>query len=159
LYTPPAPPEATGLDEHVFCHQNDAVIAPAESLPVDSTARTILIVDDDRSVADTFARMLKLEGFSVATALSAEAGLELADSVSPQAIILDMRMPITNGLQFLRHVRSKPHLADVPVAIVTGDYFLPEAIQVELKSLGASIRFKPLWLEDLVALARTLVSA
>jgi DNA-binding response OmpR family regulator len=135
------------------------VIAQAETHPADSPARTILIVDDDRSVADTFSRMLKLEGFNVATAFSAEAGLELADSVSPQAIILDMRMPITNGLQFLRHVRSKPHLVDVPVAIVTGDYFLPEAIQVELRSLGASIKFKPLWLEDLVALARTLVSA
>ena len=135
------------------------MIAPAESLPVDSTTKTILIVDDDRSVADTFARMLKLEGFTVATALSAEAGIELADSVKPQAIILDMRMPITNGLQFLRLVRSKPHLVDVPVAIVTGDYFLPETIQLELKSLGASIRFKPLWLEDLVALAKTLVSA
>jgi DNA-binding response OmpR family regulator len=135
------------------------VIAPAETVPADSTTRTILIVDDDRSVADTFARMLKLEGFGVATALSAEAGLELADKVHPQAIILDMRMPITNGLQFLRLVRSRPHLAQVPVAIVTGDYFLPENIQLELKSLGASIRFKPLWLEDLVALARTLVSA
>jgi len=135
------------------------VIASAENLPVDSTTKTILIVDDDRSVADTFARMLKLEGFAVATALSAEAGIELADSVKPQAIILDMRMPITNGLQFLRLVRSKPHLVDVPVAIVTGDYFLPEGIQLELKSLGASIRFKPLWLEDLVALAKTLVSA
>jgi DNA-binding response OmpR family regulator len=135
------------------------VIAPAETVPADSTTRTILIVDDDRSVADTFARMLKLEGFGVATALSAEAGLELADKVHPQAIILDMRMPITNGLQFLRLVRSRPHLAEVPVAIVTGDYFLPENIQLELKSLGASIRFKPLWLEDLVALARTLVSA
>ncbi len=135
------------------------MIASAENLPVDSTTKTILIVDDDRSVADTFARMLKLEGFVVATALSAEAGIELADSVKPQAIILDMRMPITNGLQFLRLVRSKPHLVDVPVAIVTGDYFLPEGIQLELKSLGASIRFKPLWLEDLVALAKTLVSA
>jgi CheY-like chemotaxis protein len=148
-----------GLDEHVFQPQNDAVIAPAESLPVDSTIRTILIVDDDRSVADTFARMLKLEGFAVATALSAELGLELAESVRPQAIILDMRMPITNGLQFLRLVRSKPHLADVPVAIVTGDYFLPEAVQLELKALGAQLKFKPLWLEDLVKLAKTLVSA
>ena len=37
-------------------------------------------MDDDRSVADTFARMLKLEGFGVATALSAEAGLELAET-------------------------------------------------------------------------------
>ena len=135
------------------------MIAPAESQATESATRTILIVDDDRSVADTFARMLKLEGFSVVTALTAESGLELADNVRPDAIILDMRMPIINGLQFLRTVRSRPHLVDIPVAIVTGDYFLAEPIQLELKSLGASIRFKPLWLEDLIALARTLVSA
>ena len=121
--------------------------------------KTILIVDDDRAVAETFARILQLEGYEVATALSAETGLELASTVQPHAIILDMRMPITTGLQFLRLVRSKPHLVDVPVAIVTGDYFLPDSIQQELKSLGASIRFKPLWLEELTALARTLVSA
>ena len=155
---PLGPRSRPDLDGHVFCPQNDAVI-PLTGRVADQTTRTILIVDDDRSVADTFARMLKLEGFGVATALSAEAGLELADSVRPNAIILDMRMPITNGLQFLRLVRSKPHLVDVPVAIVTGDYFLPDSIQHELKSLGASIRFKPLWLEDLIALAKTLVSA
>jgi DNA-binding response OmpR family regulator len=142
----------------VVTHQNDAVIASAETSLAESATRTILIVDDDRSVADTVARMLKLEGFQVATALSAEIGLELADSVGPDAIILDMRMPITNGLQFLRLIRAKPHLSGVPVAIVTGDYFLSEPIQHELRSLGASIRFKPLWLEDLIALARTLVS-
>lgn len=135
------------------------MIAPVQGSTAGSAVRTILIVDDDKAVAETFARMLKLEGFSVATAVSAEAGLELADSVRPDAIILDMRMPITNGLQFLRQVRSKPHLVDIPVAIVTGDYFLSESIQHELKALGASIRFKPLWLEDLLALARTLVSA
>lgn len=135
------------------------MIAAAQSRPAESTLRTILIVDDDVSVADTFARMLKLEGFSVATALSAEAGLELADNVLPDAIILDMRMPITNGLQFLRQVRARPHLVDIPVAIVTGDYFLSDSVQAELKALGASLRFKPLWLEDLLALARTLVSA
>ena len=135
------------------------MIASTENVPADSTTRTILIVDDDRSVADTFARILTLEGFGVSTALSAEAGLTLADSVRPHAIILDMRMPITSGLQFLRLVRAKPHLVDVPVAIVTGDYFLPDSVQLELKALGASIRFKPLWLEDLIALAKTLVPA
>lgn len=135
------------------------MIAPAEPCSTRPTTRTILIVDDDHSVADTFSRMLKLEGFTVVAALSAEAGLELADNVQPDAIILDMRMPITNGLQFLRLIRARPHLVDVPVAIVTGDYFLPESIQQELKTLGASLRFKPMWLEDLVALARTLVTA
>jgi two-component system OmpR family response regulator len=134
------------------------VIAAAESPQAEPATKTILIVDDDRSVADTFARMLKCEGFEVATAINAETGLELAENVRPNAIILDMRMPITNGLQFLRLVRAKPHLIDVPVAIVTGDYFLSEPIQQELKSLGASIRFKPLWMEDLIALAKTLIA-
>ena len=151
-------PPARQLDADPFCLHYDAVIASAESPTTHSATKTILIVDDDRSVADTFARMLKLEGFEVATAINAEAGLELADNVRPSAIILDMRMPITNGLQFLRLLRAKPHLVEVPVAIVTGDYFLSDPIQHELKTLGASIRFKPLWLEDLIALAKTLVA-
>ncbi len=134
------------------------MISTAPANAIDAVmSRSILIVDDDRSVADTFARMLQLEGFSVQTALDASSGLELADARPPHAIILDMRMPLINGIQFLRQVRARPHLAGIPVAIVTGDYFLSDAIQQELQTLGASIRFKPLWLEDLVALARTLI--
>jgi two-component system, OmpR family, response regulator PrrA len=147
------------LDVQIVRPENDAVIAPAEPRFTQVATHTVLIVDDDQSVADTFARMLKLEGFEVATALSADEGIELANQVHPDAVILDMRMPIKTGLQFLRLLRALPHLADVPVAIVTGDYFLPEPIQNELQALGASIRFKPLWLEDLIALAKTLVNS
>jgi CheY-like chemotaxis protein len=147
------------LDADLVWLQNDAVIPPADEPLASDHPRTILIVDDDRSVADTFARLLELEGFKVHTALNAEAGLELAERVHPDAIILDMRMPITNGLQFLRLVRSKPHLVEVPVAIVTGDYFLPEPLQMEIKALGAALKFKPMWLEDLLTLAKTMVSA
>jgi DNA-binding response OmpR family regulator len=150
---------ARQLDAHVVSTQNDAVIAPPPEGQPAPESLTILIVDDDRSVADTFARILKLEGFGVATAFNADEGLGLAETVNPAAIILDMRMPITNGLQFLRMVRNLPHLVTTPVAIVTGDYFLPDPIQAELKQLGAEIRFKPLWLEDLIALARSLVNA
>ena len=120
--------------------------------------RSILIVDDDSAVAETFSRMLKLEGYDVVTALDPEEGLQLAGRMHPSAIILDMRMPIVNGLQFLRQVRASPGLADVPVAIVTGDYFMGEPVMNELRALGAAVRFKPLWLEDLVALARGLVT-
>ena len=151
-------PRSLRLTYNLIQAENDTVIAPAEPRLSESATRTILIVDDDRSVADTFARMLKLEGFGVATALSAEAGLEMAKASPPDAIILDMRMPITNGLQFLRQLRAQPALVNVPVAIVTGDYFLTEPMQHELQSLGASIRFKPLWLEDLIALAKTLIN-
>ncbi len=159
MYRGPATASDCQLDADLVSLQNDAVILPADEPLASGHPRTILIVDDDRSVADTFARLLELEGFKVATALSAEAGLELAERVHPDAIILDMRMPITNGLQFLRLVRSKPHLVEVPVAIVTGDYFLPEPLQMEIKALGAALKFKPMWLEDLLTLAKTMVSA
>jgi DNA-binding response OmpR family regulator len=132
-------------------------VISVDPAPASTETRTILVVDDDRAVVDTFARMLKLEGFNVATAINPEAGLKIAENVRPDAIILDLRMPLVNGLQFLREVRSRPDLVDVPVAIVTGDYFLGEPTAAELKALGASLRFKPMWLEDLVALARTLL--
>ena len=124
-----------------------------------ATTRTILIVDDDPSVTETFERMLRLEGYHVVTALSADVGLNQAEQAKPNAIILDLRMPLVDGLQFLRQLRAKPHLTSVPVAIVTGDYFLDEAVSRELRSLGAEVRFKPLWLEDLLALARNLLKA
>jgi DNA-binding response OmpR family regulator len=118
---------------------------------------TILIVDDDEGVTQTFARMLKLEGFQVRTAISAESGLKVANESQPNAIILDLRMPLVDGLGFLRRLRSQDDQRSTPVAIVTGDYFLEDAVANELRELGAELRFKPLWLEDLVGLARNLL--
>jgi DNA-binding response OmpR family regulator len=118
---------------------------------------TILIVDDDDGVTETFARMLKLEGYRVRTAPNAESGLREAERLRPDAIILDLRMPIVDGLGFLRQLRASDEPRRTPVAIVTGDYFLSDTVSTELKSLGADVKFKPLWLEDLVDLARTLV--
>jgi DNA-binding response OmpR family regulator len=132
------------------------VISTAEVTPANASLGRLLIVDDDRSVADTFSRLLTLEGFEVATALDPAQGLQLADTINPSAIILDLRMPLISGLQFLRSIRSKPHLLNTPVAIVTGDYFLSDALQEEVASLNATLKFKPMWVDDLVALARTL---
>ena len=127
------------------------------ALKADPTTATILIVDDDEGVTQTFARMLRLEGFEVKTALNAETGLDVAGETLPDAIILDLRMPLLDGLGFMRRLRSAPEHSKTPVAIVTGDYFLDDAISNELRALGAELRFKPMWLEDLVVLARTLL--
>lgn len=118
---------------------------------------SILIVDDDEGVTQTFARMLRLEGYQVRTAMSAETGLIEAAEHPPDAIILDLRMPTVDGLGFLRRLRAYESQRSTPVAIVTGDYFLDDAISTELRELGAELKFKPLWLEDLVGLARTLL--
>jgi two-component system response regulator PrrA len=121
------------------------------------TMSTILIVDDDEGVTQTFARMLRLEGFKVRTALNAQTGLREAEECHPDAIILDLRMPLIDGLGFLRRLREDTRNLRTPVAIVTGDYFLDDAMSTELRELGAELRFKPLWLEDLVKLARNLL--
>jgi two-component system OmpR family response regulator len=118
---------------------------------------TILIVDDDEGVTQTFARMLKLEGFEVRTAMNAETGLVQAREARPDAIILDLRMPLVDGLGFLRRLRAQDEHRETPVAIVTGDYFLDDNVSAEIRQLGAELKFKPLWLEDLVGLARTLL--
>jgi DNA-binding response OmpR family regulator len=123
----------------------------------ETATATILIVDDDEGVTQTFARMLRLEGFQVRTASTAESGLHNAQSAPPDAIILDLRMPLVDGLSFLRRLRQFDGSRNIPVAIVTGDYFLEEETSAELRELGAELRFKPLWLEDLVGLARNLL--
>jgi two-component system response regulator PrrA len=121
------------------------------------TTATILIVDDDEGVTQTFARMLRLEGFRVRTAMNAEMGLREAEESHPDAIILDLRMPLVDGLGFLRRLRKREDQRATPVAIVTGDYFLDDSVSAELRELGAELRFKPLWLEDLIGLARNLL--
>ena len=52
---------------------------------------SILIVDDDEAVTQTFARMLELEGYAVRTAVNAEAGLQVASEHRPDAIDYLMR--------------------------------------------------------------------
>ena len=122
-----------------------------------STAPRVLIVDDDGATADSFSRTLRLEGYEVWAGLSAEEGLTLAQTHQPHAIVLDLRMPLTSGLQFLRAIRAIDGLATTPVAIVTGDYGLDDEVRDEIRALGAELRFKPIWIEELVTLARELL--
>ena len=118
----------------------------------------ILVVDDDEGVTQTFARMLRLEGFEVLTAASAETGLQLARQRHPDAIMLDLRMPLINGLGFLYRLRSDHAQASTPVAIVTGDFLLDDEIASEIAELDVEVHFKPLWQDDLLHLARQLVN-
>jgi len=128
-------------------------------VPSPSTAvARVLIVHDNASVADTVSRELRLEGHEVWAARSADEGLTLAQVHCPNAIILDLRMPLAGSLSVLRAVRGVPGLASIPVAIVTGDYHLDEQQEHELQALGAQVHYAPLWVDELVTLARDLVA-
>ena len=114
---------------------------------------TVLIVDDDSEVITTFTRWLQLEGYRVRTATDGDDALRQMDGAD--AVIVDMRMPILDGLGFLRHVRTNHQR--VPVAVVTGDYLIDEGVLKEFFQLNARVLFKPLWVDELVDLATALV--
>ena len=125
----------------------------------DPQSEQILIVEHDTVTTDTYARMLRLEGYQVRTALTAEDGLREAESNRPDAIIVDFHMAGIDGLEFLRRLRMGHKTRHTPVAMVTGDYALDDAIAAQLEELGAEVRFKPFWLEDLANLVRELLAA
>jgi len=118
---------------------------------------SVLVIDDDEVVTATFGQMLQQEGFDVRMATDPARGLNEAARARPDAILLDLRMPVIDGLMFLRCLREQETGSPTPVAIVTGDYLLDEETIDVAQELGATIAFKPLWLEDLVAIARQLV--
>lgn len=126
---------------------------------ISEPAGRLLIVDDDESTTQTFAHILSMEGYDVRTATNAEVALREAETLHPDAIILDLRMPFINGLGLLYRFRAGKELVNTPVMIVTGDQCLDDSVIKELRDLGAEVRFKPLWLEDLIDAARELISA
>jgi CheY-like chemotaxis protein len=127
-------------------------------VPSQTTAvARVLIVHDNASVAENFSRALRLQGYEVWAAPSTNEGLALAQIHRPNAIILDLRVPLARTLPFLRAIRAVPGLAAMPVAIVTGDYYPDEPQEQELQALGAQVHYTPLWLDELVTLARDLI--
>src|SRR5262249_41398853 len=137
------------------------VAAPGDRVGVvmsDPMSRTgrLLIVDDDEGVTQTFAGILRLDGHQVRIAMNANDGLREAVEFRPDAIILDLRMPLINGLGFLYRLRERDE--HVPVTIITGDASLTEEAMTELEDLGADVCFKPIWTEDRQAPADRLLS-
>ena len=122
-----------------------------------TTPGGILVIDDNSSTRETFRQMLMIEGYAVRTAPTVEAGLAETAQELPAAILLDLHMPVAGGLECLRQLRAAAPWSAVPVAILTGDYFLDEAIAEELRALGARVHFKPLWEEDLRRIVQELL--
>lgn len=125
--------------------------------PISNAETTILVIEHDEATLVTYVRILELGGFTVRTAISAPDALRDVVAHPPDAIVVDFRMPVMDGLAFLRALRARPSHGTTPVAIVTGDYQLDERLIAQLHDLGAVIRFKPLWVDELTALVDQLI--
>ncbi len=71
-----------------------------------STKAKILVVDDDRAVAETLAALLRLHGFEVKFAFSGRTAIQLASTFGPQALIADVMMPGLNGVETASQIRA-----------------------------------------------------
>ena len=81
--------------------------------------KKILIIDDDTFFAKALSNALDPRLYEVATATDGKKGLDEVQKSMPDAILLDIRMPNMDGLEFLKQVNQKYGAGKVPVLIVS----------------------------------------
>jgi two-component system phosphate regulon response regulator PhoB len=95
----------------------------------------VLIVEDDRSLADVLAYNLKREGHDVLVARDGQDGLRQAQLKLPDIVILDLMLPVFEGLEVCRQLRSDPATRDIMIVMLTAK--AEESDQVVGLSMGA----------------------
>lgn len=113
----------------------------------------VLVVDDDRPVARMVAATLSIEGFQVAIANDGVEALESVESRAPDAIVLDLQMPVLDGREVFKTLRTRG--LTVPVVILSA--YGAEAAQQELGAEG--FVNKPFDPEDLIAALRKVLNS
>ena len=87
----------------------------------DQPTKHILIVEDSTVVRGMMTQIIETEGYTVASAKSAEEALEyLRSAPKPQLILLDLVLPYMRSDEFLRELQNDRDLAVIPVAIISG---------------------------------------
>jgi DNA-binding response OmpR family regulator len=79
----------------------------------------ILVVDDDLGLIKLLGAVLKTKGYDVLTASEAPRGLEMAMKQAPDLIVLDVMMPIINGYNICRLLKSQEKHKHIPIVLLT----------------------------------------
>ena len=110
----------------------------------------ILVVEDDPSIRLGLEDTLRAKGYRVTVATRGEAGLEEAERVRPDLIILDIMLPDSDGLDICKGIRANAELAHVPVIFLTAR--ASETDRIVGLELGANDYIvKPFFIRELVA--------
>ncbi len=114
----------------------------------------VLVVDDDPAVSGALGRALRLEGYDVAAAVDGGAALESMAVRPPDAVVLDIGLPVIDGLEVCRRLRSAGD--DTPVLMLTAR----DAVSDRVSGLDAGADdylVKPFALAELLARLRALL--
>jgi CheY-like chemotaxis protein len=118
----------------------------AQGSELGTDRRHILLVDDDRDIRETMQELLEQEGYKVETARNGMEALALVRRAHPALILLDLFMPVMDGLEFRRLQREDPQLHGIPVVVVSA----AAGMEARVSELGvAGFLEKPLRIEQL----------
>jgi CheY-like chemotaxis protein len=93
---------------------------------------TVLVVEDDPDMRHLQQTMLECSGFEVHVASNGLDALKTLYQLRPCVIVLDLMMPVMDGLKFLSERQQRPAVADVPVVCVSaaGPEMMSEALRL-----------------------------
>lgn len=114
----------------------------------------ILVVDDDRAVRESLVRALGLEGYEVTAANDGAKALDLLRPDTPDVLVLDVMMPVVDGLTVCRVLRSEKNR--VPVLMLTARTETSDRV-AGLDAGADDYLPKPFALEELLARVRALI--
>lgn len=92
-------------------------------------AHLILIVEDERDVAEMVERSLRLAGYETMVAYRGADALAMIRQRKPDLVVLDIMMPGMSGLDVCRHMRGMPAFSDIPVLFLTGRGTIADKIE------------------------------
>lgn len=86
---------------------------------MDNSKTKIMVVEDDVPASTFIADVLTMEGYDAVVVNESWKAMEVADSTSPQAFLLDLMMPPPDGFKLCRMLRAHPSFKYTPILIVT----------------------------------------
>ena len=81
--------------------------------------RVVCIVDDDANIQEIYRIKFESEGFETVAALNGEDGLALIRSRHPDVVLLDLQMPVKDGVEVLEALKRDPALSRIPVVVLS----------------------------------------
>jgi DNA-binding response OmpR family regulator len=84
--------------------------------------KKILIIEDDQIVANIYRNKLSVEGFKVEVALDGESGVEIVKNFKPDAVLLDLMLPKTSGVEVMRQLRANADFGQAPIIVFSNTY-------------------------------------
>lgn len=84
--------------------------------------KVVLVVEDSISEAKIISAVLRTRGLAVVCAVNGLDGLQKAQEIRPDLIIMDVHMPGMNGFEVVQKIKSNPELAGIPIVMLTESY-------------------------------------